>query len=144
MPIVDEEDRVLGLVSTTDLIRSLLHGPPRRGNGDLRHGSGVPPQDEAPEGRTNHRRPTDAEYAAALQAAELLHVEARDPKFIGKTLLYLDQRRAYLEKVLERADRFLVAGQDEHNHAQLLKSVLAAKRAEEHAAGTTRVPFPLE
>jgi CBS domain-containing protein len=144
MPIVDEEDRVLGLVSTTDLIRSLLHGPPRRGNGDLQHGSGAPPQDEAPEGRSYHRRPTDAEYAVAMQAAELLHVEARDPKFIGKTLLYLDQRRAYLEKVLERADRFLVAGQDEHNHAQLLKAVLAAKRAEEHAAGTTRVPFPLE
>ena len=37
-----------------------------------------------------------------------------------------------------------VAGQDEHNHAQLLKAVLAAKRAEEHATGTTRVPFPLE
>jgi CBS domain-containing protein len=144
MPIVDEDERVLGLVSTTDLIRSLLHGPLRRGNGDLTHDSKVPPQDEAPEGRSYHRRPTSAEYAVAQQAAELMHVQARDPKFIGKTLLYLDQRRAYLEKVLERADRFLVAGQDEHNHAQLLKAVLAAKRAEEHAAGTTRVPFPLE
>jgi CBS domain-containing protein len=144
MPIVDDDDRVLGLVSTTDLIRSLLHGPPRRGNGDLRHGSEAPPQDEAPEGRSYHRRPTDAEYAVALQTAELLHVEARDPKFLGKSLLYLDQRRAYLEKVLVRADRFLVAGQDEHNHAQLLKAVLAAKRAEEHATGATRVPFPLE
>jgi hypothetical protein len=79
-----------------------------------------------------------------METAELLHVEARDPKFLGKTLLYLDQRRAYLEKVLARADRFLVAGQDEHNHAQLLKAVLAAKRAEEHSAGTARVPFPLE
>jgi hypothetical protein len=122
----------------------MLHGPPRRGNGDLEHGSEVPPQDEAPEGRSYHRRPTATEYAAALQTAQLLHVEARDPKFLGKSLLYLDQRRAYLEKVLERADRFLVAGQDEHNHAQLLKAVLAAKRAEEHATGATRVPFPLE
>jgi CBS domain-containing protein len=144
MPIVDEDDRVLGLVSTTDLIRSLLRGPPRRGNGALQHESESPPQDEAPEGRSYHRRPTDAEFAIAMETAELLHVEARDPKFLGKTLLYLDQRRAYLEKVLTRADRFLVAGQDEHNHALLLKAVLAAKRAEEHAAGTTRVPFPLE
>ena len=91
-----------------------------------------------------HRKPTDQEYDVALQTAELLHVEARDPKFLGKTLLYLDQRRAYLEKVLTRADRYLVAGQDEHNHAQLLKSILAAKRVDEHATGTERVPFPLE
>jgi hypothetical protein len=46
--------------------------------------------------------------------------------------------------VLEQADRFLRAGQDEHNHALLLKAILAAKRAEEHATGQARVPFPLE
>ena len=74
----------------------------------------------------------------------MLHVEARDPKYLGKTLLYLDQRRAYLEKVLELADRFLVAGQDEHNHAQLLKAILAAKRAEDHATGAAREPFALQ
>jgi hypothetical protein len=74
----------------------------------------------------------------------MLHVEARDPKYLGKTLLYLDQRRTYLEKVLELADRFLLTGQDEHNHALLLKAILAAKRAEEHATGQARVPFPLE
>ena len=39
---------------------------------------------------------------------------------------------------------FLVTGQDEHVHALLLKAILAAKRVEEHAAGTARVPFPLE
>ena len=104
----------------------------------------APPQEEAPEGCVYHRKPTVEEYGAALQAAEQLHVEARDPKFLGKTLLYLDQRRAYLEKVLGLADRYLVAGQDEFNHAQLLKAIFATKRMEEHATGAARVPFPLE
>jgi hypothetical protein len=74
----------------------------------------------------------------------ILHVEARDPRHLGKTMLYLEQRRSYLEKVFELADRFLRTGQDEQNHALLLKAIHAAKRAEEHATGTARVPFPLE
>jgi CBS domain-containing protein len=144
IPIVDDEERVIGIVTTTDIIRALLHGPPRRGTVEAERTPAAPPQEDTPEGRVYHRKPTDQEYGIALQAAQVLHVEAHDPKFLGKTLLYLDQRRAYLEKVLALADRYLVAGQDEHNHAQLLKSILAAKRVEEHATGTERVPFPLE
>ena len=79
-----------------------------------------------------------------MRTGELLHVENRDLRFLGKTLLYLDQRRRYLEKVLELADRLLLSGQDEQVHALLLKAIHAAKRAEEHATGQARTPFPLE
>jgi len=144
VPIVDENEQVIGIVSTTDLIRSLLRGPPRRGTTPEPRDPVQPPTEEGRVEPEIHRKPTDDEYATALRVAEMLHVEARDPKYLGKTLLYLDQRRQVLEHVLERADRFLVAGQDEHNHAMLLKAILAAKRAEEHAAGAARVPFPLE
>jgi hypothetical protein len=135
---------VIGIVSTTDIIRSLLRGPPRRGALPAPRNQAQPPTDEARVEPEVHRKPTDEEYATALRVAEMLHVEARDPKFLGKTMLYLAQRRQLLERVLERADRFLVAGQDEHNHALLLKAILAAKRAEEHSASAARVPFPLE
>jgi CBS domain-containing protein len=144
IPLLDGEERVVGIVTTTDIIRALLHGPPRRGAVEAETVSAAPPQEDTPEHRVYHRKPTDQEYGTALQAAKVLHVEARDPKYLGKTLLYLDQRRAYLERVLDLADRYLVAGQDEHNHAQLLKAILAAKRVEERANGTARVPFPLE
>lgn len=144
LPVVDDHDVVIGIVTTTDIIRSLLHGPPRRGAVDAGRAPAAAPQEDSTEGRVFRRKPTDQEYDVALRTAELLHVEARDPKFLGKTLLYLDQRRAHLEQVLDRADRYLVAGQDEHNHALLLKSILAAKRVDEHATGTERVPFPLE
>jgi CBS domain-containing protein len=145
LPIVDEFERLLGMVTTSDLIRSLLHGPPRRGSVPSPRTpqqpttAGEPRRDES-----YHRRPTDEEQATALHAAVVMHVEERDPQHLGKTLLYLDQRCEYLENVFELADRFLLTGQSEQAHALLLKAIHAAKRAEEHAAGRERVPFPLE
>jgi len=144
VPIVDEDDRVLGIVTTTDIIRSLLHGPPRKGTVPPPRSTQQPPTDDSREEPTYHRKPTDDEFAMAMSTAMILHVESRDPRHIGKTMLYLDQRRGYLEKVLELADRFLRTGQDEQTHALLLKAIHAAKRAEEHATGRARVPFPLE
>lgn len=144
MPIVDDDEHVIGIVTTTDIIRALLHGPPRRGRAASSPTLADSAAREAARATVCRRKPSPEEYAVALQVGEMLHVEARDPKHLGKTLLYLDQRRGYLEQVLERADRFLVAGQDEHNHTLLLKAVLAAKMADERATGASRVPFPLE
>jgi len=143
-PVVDEADHVLGIVTTTDIMRSLLHGPPRKGDLSAPRGAHAPPAETASDEPQHHRKPTAQEYAIALRTAEVLHVEARDPRHLGKSMLYLDERRRHLEKVLELADRFLLTGQDEHTHALLLKAIHAAKRAEEHATGKARVPFPLE
>jgi CBS domain-containing protein len=143
--IVDEADHVIGIVTTTDIIRSLLRGPPRRGSVPAAPpASGMPPADEAMAERTYRLKPTAEQMATALRAAEVMYVEGHDPSYVGKALLYLDQRRAYLEKVLSLADRYLAAGQDEHNHALLLKAVLAAKGAEEHAVAAAAVPFALQ
>jgi CBS domain-containing protein len=143
--IVDEAERILGIVTSSDIIRSLLYMPPRRGSLPPGCGTGeATPEDEAMAERKFRLKPTPVQLATALRAAESMYVEGRDPGYVGKTLLYLDQRRAYLEKVLTQADRYLTAGQDEHNHALLLKAVLAAKRAEEHAAVAAAVPFALE
>jgi len=143
-PVVDEADRVLGIVTTSDIIRTLMHGPPRKGDLPIVRVAPPPPSDEVNEEPVYHRRPSADEHTTAMRTAETLHVEARDPRYLGKAVLYLDQRRQYLEKVLQLADRFLLSGQDEHVHALLLKAIHAAKRAEEHATGAARVPFPLE
>ena len=144
LPVVDEADRVLGIVTTTDVIRCLLHGPPRTGVVPPPRTAHAPPSAESAGEPHYHQRPSEDEYRTAMHTAEVLHVEAHDPRHLGKALLYLDQRRGCLEKVLELADRFLLTGQDEHVHALLLKAIHAAKRAEEHATGRARVPFPLE
>ena len=143
-PVVDDGDHVIGIVTTSDVIRSLLHGPPRRSPEPASHASRQVPVEDEQDRVVYRRKPTDDEYVTALRTATTLHVEARDPRYLGKAMLYLDQRRSYLERVLELADRFLRAGQDEHTHALLLKAIHAAKRAEEHATGQARVPFPLE
>ena len=144
VPVVDDGDHVIGIVTTSDVIRSLLHGPPRKGELPVSPAARPLPADDEHEQVVYRRKPTDQEYATAMHTAQVLHVEARDPRFLGKAMLYLDQRRGLLEKVLELADRFLRTGQDEHTHALLLKAIHAAKRAEEHATGQARVPFPLE
>jgi len=144
LPIVDDADHVVGIVTTTDIIRSLMHGPPRRGVEPPAKAAQQAPTEEAKVERHYHVKPADDEYATAMRTAETLHVEARDPRYLGKAMLYLDQRKRYLEKVLDLADRFLRTGQEEQVHALLLKAIYAAKRAEEHATGATRVPFPLE
>jgi CBS domain-containing protein len=143
-PVLAAADHVIGIVTTSDVIRSLLHGPPRKGDAYATPVTRPVPAADAEEPAVYRRKPTDEEYATALRTAEVLHVEARDPRFLGKAMLYLDQRRGLLEKVLELADRLLRSGQDEHTHALLLKAIHAAKRAEEHATGEARVPFPLE
>jgi CBS domain-containing membrane protein len=142
LPVVDDDGHVIGIVSSSDMIRSLLHGPPRR----LEAGVQTPPQ-KLEDTSTEHvvrLKPSDEEFAMALAAAETAYVSDRDPRHLGKAFLYLTQRRAYLERMLTLADRFLRAGQDEHHHALLLKAILAAKRAEELATQQPRVPFPLD
>jgi CBS domain-containing protein len=141
LPVVDADERVVGIVTSTDLIQSLLNGPPRRA---ATAGPFVPPADATGEQVLYYRKPADKDFASALAAAAAQYVEDCDPRFTAKTLLYLAQRRTALERVLVCADRFLRAGQDEHNHAQLLKAILAARRIEEHATGEAAVPFPLE
>jgi CBS domain-containing protein len=144
LPIVDDDGHVVGIVSSSDMIRSLMRGPPRRHETGVRVATPAPvPADDTATEPVFRLKPTDEEFATALAAAEAAYVGDRDPRYLAKTLLYLAQRRAYLEKVLALADRFLRAGQDEHHHALLLKAILAAKRAEEHATQQPRVAFPL-
>lgn len=144
VPVVDDGDHVIGIVTTSDVIRSLLHGPPRQGVLPAAPVAQPMAAEDAHEQVIYRRKPADEEYATALRTAEVLHVEARDPRHLGKAMLYLDQRCGLLERVIDLADRFLRAGQDEHTHALLLKAIHAAKRAEEHATGRARVPSPLE
>jgi CBS domain-containing protein len=144
VPVVNDADLVIGIVTTSDVIQGLLHGPPRVGIAALAGGIKHAPPASDSEQVHYHQRPSAEELATAMATAEMLHVEARDPRFLGKVMLYLEQRNGFLEKVFELSDRFLRSGQDVNVHAQLLKAILAAKRAEEHATGQARVPFPLE
>ncbi len=144
LPIVDDDEVVIGIVTTTDIIRSLLHGPPRRG--------AVAQSASLARRRMRiHRRAVSS--AASRRTRSTASRCARQNCCTSKPAIRSSSARRCFTSTSAartsnrcwcRADRYLVAGQDEHNHAQLLKSILAAKRVDEHAAGTERVPFPLE
>jgi CBS domain-containing protein len=146
VPVVDDAGHVVGIVSTTDLIRACLNGAPRRARppGPVR-GSALP-VDAVPDTTGDfpaiQQKPTDAQFATAYAAGQKMQLNERDPRHLAAALLYLAQRRAYLERVLTLADRFLLAGQDERTHSLLLKAIMAAKRAEELASGTAEAQFP--
>ena len=142
--VVDDSDQVLGIVTTSDVMRSLLHGLPRKGVMPPPRTQEQPSGENLNEELVYRRKPATEEYLAAMRTAEALQVEARDPRHLGKTLLYLEQRNRLLDKVFALADRFLLTGQNEQVHAQLLKAIHAAKRAEEHSTGKARTACPLE
>jgi len=141
LPVVDGDGRVLGLVTTTDVIRSLLHGRPRRAPDAPTRPSTCAPVAGRNEVTRYEPKPADAEYRNALRAAVALRSAERDAHHVGRTLMYLDQRCTILEEVLVLADRLLHDVRDEEVHARLLKAIHAAKRAEEHATGQARPPL---
>jgi hypothetical protein len=75
-------------------------------------------------------KPTKQELAAALAVAERIRETGEDPESVSKSLIYMNRRLQMLEKVFEAADRYLHFGQEEHEHAELLKAIKAAREQE--------------
>lgn len=80
-------------------------------------------------------KPTVEELRQALAEAERLRETNRDEHFLAKSLLYQHARLEQLEEVRRRAERLVNFGQDEHEHAQLIRVLEAARKAEERAQG---------
>jgi len=80
---------------------------------------------------------------AALDEAERLRANDEDEYYLGKCLLYLNQRLEDVEKVREAAENYLHFGQEETQHAELLLAIEAAKEAAEKASGGDEGDFGL-
>ena len=76
-------------------------------------------------------KPTKEELQAALEEAERMREDSDDPYYMARSLLYLNGRTEALEKVFEAAVRYMKFGQEEHEHAELLKVIEAARKKEE-------------
>jgi CBS domain-containing membrane protein len=140
LPVVDGQEALVGIVTTTDIMRAALDGPPRR------HDAGSPASDARADvrGRTVVAKPTDTELGEALATAELRYVEAKDPASLGKVLLYLHQRCASLEQVRQAAERWLGAGLDAEGHARLTRALDNARRTEGSAGEAGVAQFGLD
>lgn len=75
-------------------------------------------------------KPTKEELARALVVAERIREAGEDPESVSKSLIYMNRRLEMLEKVFEAADKYMHFGQEEHEHAALLKAIKQAKEQE--------------
>ena len=88
-------------------------------------------------------KPTREQYEEALQEAGRMREHGEDPHFIAKSLLNLEYRYKYLERVLQAARRYLHSGQGIEEHRKLVRCIDDALEAESRTAGEEPEDFGL-
>ncbi len=78
-------------------------------------------------------KPSEQELAEALTEAARMREQGEDPHFLAKSLLNLNYRLRYLQRVLQAADTFLHYGQEAKLHTELLRAIDEAKQVEAEA-----------
>ena len=120
LPVVNEVNHLVGIVTTTDIVAALLHGIRLKPDADS---------------NAARRQPTELEVRHALEAAESATSEGTDTNGIAAWALYLYERNALLEELRLAVTRYLRNGQEEQLHARLLQDI---DRLDSHAELSTR------
>ena len=107
LPVVNENNRLLGIVTTTDIMQALLHGIGLK----LR-----------PEQHDEKTAPTELEMRRAIEAAESATLQGTDADGVAAALLFLRERNAMLEALRQDVARYL-HGEDARLHARLVKHI---------------------
>jgi CBS domain-containing protein len=108
LPVVSDTNRLLGTVTTTAIMRALLHG------------MGI----QSTPGRIDSSViPTELEMRRAVESAISAVQTGTDTNGVSTCLLSLHRRNALLEKLLADVARYLHSGHDEQMHALLMRDV---------------------
>lgn len=107
LPVVNADNHLVGIVTTTDIVGALLHG--------IRLKPG--PEQAA------SRQPTELEMRRGIEAAESATLNGTDANGIAALMLYLHERNALLEELRQDVTRYLRGGQDEQLHMRLLREI---------------------
>jgi CBS domain-containing membrane protein len=108
LPVVDEGNHLLGIVTTTDIMQALLHGIGIR---------------RAAEQHEGNPRPTELVMRRAIEAANSALLHGTDPEGIAAAMLYLNERNVLLEALRLDVARYVHGGQDERLHSNLVKDL---------------------
>ncbi len=79
-------------------------------------------------------KPTSEELQQALNEAARMREHNQDPHFLAKSLLNLNYRVGFLEKVMRAAELYL-RGEGVQEHAVLQRAIDIAKKEDAHTAG---------
>jgi CBS domain-containing protein len=132
LPVVDEQERLLGIITTTDVMHAALEPQPLARVG-------------APEARSPaplNVQMSAGEFEQAVAAAKAAVAAREDVNGVAAGLLYVQRRLAALEHVLQSADRYLKLGQDPTQQAALRAAIAAARRTQ--SGGEPRPALGLE
>lgn len=119
LPVVNIQDHLLGIITTTDMMQALLYGAPCLGE----HVDTVQALESI------KTKPSAYALEVSLEAAREAALAECDPNGIARALLYLHQRVANLEEVQRLVRRYATARQDEL--ATLLKALERAEDLDE-------------
>ncbi len=98
LPVVDAQDHLLGIITTTDMMQALLFGPSR----------GEESADTMSTTTSTGSNPGAEAIALSLEAARDAVFTECDPDGIALTLLYYYQRAQTLEEIREAAHRYAI------------------------------------
>lgn len=88
--------------------------------------------------------PSEEEVKAALAEAARMREQGEDPHFVAKTLLNLNYRMKYMERVLEAAELYFRSGMAVIENQRLRKAITEARAASARTASEERESFGLE
>jgi CBS domain-containing protein len=116
LPVVEADNVLVGIVTSSDLVNHLLMQIPR-GDSSLRDG-------EQP---ADAESVSDAELAAALRVARA-SVDSGKPSKLAEVLLYLREQNRLLRDVSKAAELYMRSGHAEREHAVLVRALEEVQR----------------
>jgi CBS domain-containing membrane protein len=110
LPVVNEGNHLIGIVTTTDIMNALLNGIVGRG-------------ETIPKPEIEIKAPEEHRLAHAMEFARAMLQSGTDEHGLAACVLYLNERSGLLETLRHDVERYVRNGQDERLHAQLLKDI---------------------
>lgn len=110
LPVVNESNHLIGIVTTTDIMNALLNGIVGRG-------------ETSPRAEIEIKAPAEHRLSHALETARSSLQRGEDEHGLAACALYMHERNSLLETLRHDVERYVRNGQDERLHAQLLKDI---------------------
>ena len=120
LPVVSDQNHLLGIITTTDMMQALLFGPPHANdNSESLSSAG-----------SSDATPSAEALESSMEAARKAVFADDDPDGVARALLYFHERALALEEVRETAHRYAV---DRKQDVETLLEVLGQDREDAEA-----------